>query len=129
MARPASAIGAMETRMRRTFIIALVGIAGLWSGISEAATNRLTWTDNSANETTFHVERKAVACGAAGTFAEIATVAANVVTYDDTTAVEGTPYCYRVRASNSAGFSAYSNEAGRTPPVTLPAAPSGLTVQ
>ena len=104
-------------------------LAGLWCGISEAATNRLTWTDNSANETTFHVERKAVACGAAGTFAEIATVAANVTAYDDTTVAEGGSYCYRVAASNSAGKSPFSNEAGRTVPFTVPAAPSGLVIQ
>ena len=103
-------------------------LAGLWCGISEAATNRLTWVDNSANETAFHVERKAAACGAAGTFAEIALLSANAVTYDDLTAVEGVSYCYRVAASNTAGKSAYSNEAGRTVPFTIPAAPSGLGV-
>ena len=114
----------------RTTIAVLAIIAGLLGPeAAEAATNRLTWTDNSANETTFHVERKAVACGAAGTFAEIATVGANVVLFDDTTAVEGQAYCYRVAASNSAGKSAFSNEAGRTTPVSIPAAPSGLTVQ
>ena len=112
----------------KAFMAALVMIGGLWSGGADAATNRLTWTDNSTNETTFHVERKAVACGAAGTYVEVATVGANVITVDDVTAVEGTAYCYRVRASNSAGFSAYSNEAGRTVPFTIPAAPSGLGV-
>ena len=115
-------------RRRIAILAVLVGLAG-WAGSAAAATNRLSWTDNATNETTVHVERKAVACGAAGTFAEIATVAANVTAYDDTTAVEGVSYCYRVAASNAAGKSAFSNEAGRTVPFTVPAAPSGLTVQ
>jgi hypothetical protein len=100
------------------------------AGVADAATNQLDWTDNSTNEAAFHVERAAAACGGAGVFAEIATVGQNVTTYLDPTVAEETPYCYRVRARNAAGFSGYTNEAGRTPPgETPPSAPSGLTVR
>lgn len=86
----------------------------------------LTWMDNSTNEALFHVERRGEACGTGTSlFAEIATVGANVITYTDVGAGDGITKCYRVRASNSAGFSAYSNEAM----LTLPAAPTGLVVQ
>jgi len=81
-----------------------------------AASNVLTWTDNSTNEANFHIERKAEACAGIGTFVEIATVGFNVVTFTDAVVTEGVTYCYRVAASNPAGKSAYSNTASRTVP-------------
>ncbi|HJR07503.1 MAG TPA: Ig-like domain-containing protein [Pyrinomonadaceae bacterium] len=68
----------------------------------------LRWSDQSANEQLFHVERSTSPVGG---FAEIATVAANVTTYADSTVERKTTYYYRVRASNGGGFSAYSNTA------------------
>ena len=94
-----------------------------------AATNTLTWTDNSTNEATFHIERKAEACTGTAAFVEIATTGFNIVTFTDAAVTEGLTYCYRVAASNATGKSAYSNTAGRTVPFSVPAAPSGLTVQ
>ena len=88
---------------------------------------RLTWTDNSDNETGFEIER---APGGTTNFTRITTVAQNVKTYDDSGLSVSTSYSYRVRAVNSAGSSAYSNTATGTPqapPVTPPAAPSNLT--
>jgi hypothetical protein len=95
-----------------------------------AATGRLTWGDNSFNETGFEIERKSELCaGTTGTWALIGTTAANVTTYDDTTVVENSPYCFRLRAYNSAGKSSYSPTVGGTPPFSIPAAPGqpGLT--
>ena len=60
-----------------------------------AASNILTWTDNSANELNFNVERKAEACTGTAAFAPLATVGANVTTYTDSAVVEGQTYCYR----------------------------------
>lgn len=91
-----------------------------------AASNILTWTDNSGNEANFHIERKAEACAGAAPFVEIATTGANIATFTDATVSEGITYCYRVAASNPAGKSAFSNTASRTVPFTVPAAPSGL---
>src|SRR5204863_4036667 len=86
---------------------------------------KLTWTDNSTNETGFKVERSTDGT----TYAQVATVGANVTSYSDTGLAAGTKYSYRVRATNAAGDSAYSNVTNATTAVaqTLPAAPSGLT--
>ena len=70
----------------------------------------LRWTDNSAVESAFRIERKS----GSGAFAEIATVGANVTSAID--APVNDTYTYRVRASNAAGFSGYTNEST----ITLP---------
>jgi fibronectin type 3 domain-containing protein len=67
---------------------------------------RLTWTDNSANNTGFRVQRSV---GTNGTFVALAQVGANVTTYTDRTVAAGGVYRYRVRAYNAAGPSAWSN--------------------
>jgi uncharacterized protein len=68
----------------------------------------LNWTDNSANELAFHVERKTNESN----FEEIAEVGANITVYVDEDILFDTLYLYRVRARNANGFSAYSNETG-----------------
>jgi hypothetical protein len=96
---------------------------------ASAASLILTWTDNSNNEQGFIVERKAEACtGTLVAFVQLATVGTNVSTFTDSQVTEGTTYCYRVAANNTAGKSAYSNAAGAAVPFTVPAAPSGLGV-
>jgi hypothetical protein len=72
----------------------------------------LAWTDNANNETGFKIEQK---IGAAGAYAEIATVGANVTSYANTDLTTGVTYSYRVRAFNTGGNSAYSDEASATP--------------
>lgn len=84
----------------------------------------LAWTDNATNETGFKIERKT---GANGTYSQIATTGVNIAAYSDTGLVSGTAYLYRVRATNAAGDSAYSNEASVTTPVPPPATPTALT--
>lgn len=72
-----------------------------------AGTNRVTWTDNSADETSFVVERAPDSAGSPGAWTELsAAVAASP--YDDSTATPGTAYWYRVKARNASGDSAYS---------------------
>jgi len=83
----------------------------------------LAWTDNSANEIGFKIERKTPG----GTYAEIVTIGANVTVFIDSTLSANTEYYYRVRAYNASGFSGYTNEGSAT---TLPnplAAPSNPT--
>ena len=75
----------------------------------------LTWTDNSANETAFHIER-ATAGGAFGPISA-SPVGVNVTTVTDTVAAN-TSYKYRVRAENAGAFSGYSNELPVTTPPT-----------
>ena len=100
------------------------------SGLTATATSssqvNLLWVDNSTNESGFKIERKT---GASGTYAQIATAAAGVTSYSDTGLTANTSYYYRVRSSNTAGDSAYSNEANVTTPSagTVPAAPATLS--
>ena len=79
----------------------------------------LKWTDNSLIETGFKIERKT---GLTGAYAQIATVGANVTSYNNTGLAASTVYYYRVRAYNTSGNSAYSNEVMATTltPVATP---------
>jgi hypothetical protein len=80
----------------------------------------LNWTDNSATEDGFRIERCRsvvnVACVDAG-FAQIAQTGPNTTTYSDTGLSAATAYSYRVRAFNGAGNSAYSNTATAVTPL------------
>ena len=71
----------------------------------------LTWTDHATNEDGFKIERKV-----GGIFNQIAVVGANVSAYADTGLSSNTAYIYRVRASNVAGHSVYSNEVSVSTP-------------
>ncbi|HXG22698.1 MAG TPA: Ig-like domain-containing protein, partial [Methylomirabilota bacterium] len=113
-------------------IFVLLIISSGWSYPVAAAQLTLRWLDASNNEDGFKVERKA---GTTGTYAQIAVTGANVTSYLDATLTGGATYCYRVRAYNSAGNSAYSNEACGTAPtdtqppvVSLTAPANGATV-
>jgi fibronectin type 3 domain-containing protein len=67
----------------------------------------LAWIDNSTNEDGFKIER----CQGNGctSFVQTAQVGASVTTYSNTGLASLTTYVYRVRAFNSLGNSAYSN--------------------
>lgn len=94
------------------------------SAVAASATRvNLSWTDNSANESGFVIQRSV----SAGPFADLATVNANVVTYADLSVVASTSYQYRVYAYNGGGNSANSNTASVTTPAPAPpTAPSNL---
>jgi phosphodiesterase/alkaline phosphatase D-like protein len=72
----------------------------------------LAWTDNANNEAGFKIERR---IGPRGSFVQLATVGANVTTYSDPGLTGGKEYFYRVRATNGAGDSGYSNTASAIP--------------
>lgn len=72
----------------------------------------LSWTDNSANETGFRVERSPDG----STWAEIGPAAADATSYSDTGLTPGTTYYYRVRAYNASGNSAYAGPVSATTP-------------
>jgi hypothetical protein len=67
----------------------------------------LTWTDSSATETGFKIERSRVTNT---NYTQIATVGANTTSFTDTGLSAGTKYWYRVRAYNTYTTSGYSNE-------------------
>jgi hypothetical protein len=79
-----------------------------WGNETIAGELQVTWADISNNEDGFKIERKT---GITGTYTQIAIVGANVISYTDSGLVDGATYCYRLLAFNSAGSSAYSNEA------------------
>lgn len=68
---------------------------------------QLNWNDNSNNETGFKIERK----GLTGAYQEIATAGAGATSFVAGGLDPATAYTFRVRATNAAGNSAYSNEA------------------
>ncbi len=86
----------------------------------------LLWTDNANNESNYRVERSLDGFN----WTEIATLPAGTVSFSSTGLSASTTYSYRVRASNSAGYSGYSNTASATTPaapaLTPPAAPANL---
>lgn len=95
------------------------------TSLISTTTINLSWADNSSNETSFKVER-----GTDGiNFTQIGSTTANVTAYSNSGLAPGI-YYYRVRASNTAGNSGYSNVASATIaslPPTIPADPSALS--
>ncbi len=85
---------------------------------------QLAWKDNSSDETGFTIERST---GGNSSFTVIATAGANVTSFTNSGLAQSTSYTYRVKATNAAGASAYSNQASATTPASAPpAAPSNL---
>lgn len=88
---------------------------------STASTVNLSWSDNASNETGYLVER-----GTDGiNFTQIGSTTANKTTYADVGRTAGL-YYYRVRATNTAGNSNYTNVASVT--VSVPTSPTNLSV-
>ncbi|RAR72504.1 fibrobacter succinogenes major paralogous domain-containing protein [Flavobacterium aciduliphilum] len=76
---------------------------------------KLSWTDNSTNETGFKIERKT----GAGNYTVIATVNADIISYSDLGLTPNTTYTYRVYSYNTTGNSpTYSNEVTLTTTLT-----------
>ncbi len=98
----------------------------LTAKLAPNVTVKLEWTDNSTNETGFVLHRRVQG----GTYGgDLITLPAGTTTYTDQLNTNygmfGTVY-YQIRAINSAGDSAYSNEAGV--PMLQPKGPTGLSV-
>ena len=102
-----------------------VAASGLTAVAASATRINLTWTDNSADEQGFRVERAPDVAGAPGTYTQITSVGVNVQTYGNTGLVTGTSYWYRVRAYNAVGTSAYT-DAIRATTLAPPPVPTGL---
>lgn len=67
----------------------------------------LSWTDNSNNESEFDIETETVG----GSWTQVATVSQNVTSTTVNGFAPGSTHLFRVRAANSAGYSAYTNVA------------------
>jgi hypothetical protein len=85
-------------------ILALSLLLGLTTW-SQAASLRITWEDTSTNEEGFKIERVV-----AGLVEATMTVGPNTSSYTDYGLTNGSVYCYRVMAFNSAGASPSSNQ-------------------
>jgi len=105
-------------------LLLAVAIMGLPAS-AQAAQLALAWVDNAVDEDGFLVERRAAG---SGEFAQIGAVGPNVVSFLDSGLVAGTQYCYRVRAVNLVGASAYTNEVCGTAVGGQPTPSSPLSV-
>jgi len=120
-----SAASALRLIAHHTTFVAIwtIGIV-LAASVADAAQLTLTWADQSNGAAAFRIERKV---GTTGTYSEIAQQQAGHFSYVDTTVAAGTRYCYRVRAFDAGGTSAYSNEAcgSVAAPLTISVTESG----
>lgn len=98
----------------------------LTAKLAANVTVKLTWKDNSTNETGFVIQRRVLG---ASYSADLITLPAGTTTYTDQLnnnyGMFGTVY-YQIRAINSMGNSAYSNEAAVD--IAQPQPPTGLSV-
>jgi chitodextrinase len=76
-------------------------------GISKSAI-KLSWTDNSSDETGFEIYR---ATAQGGPYTLIHTTAANVETFTNSGLAQNAPFIYRIRAIKASGASVYTNDA------------------
>jgi len=104
---------------------------GAPTSLGASATNQprkvvLTWTDNCIDEGAFEIQRSKTNNTS---FQTLTQVAPNIVTYTDQENLDAaTTYYYRVRATNTGGNTAFSNEVNiTTAPASPPISPSGLT--
>ncbi len=88
-----------------------------------AGSVRLSWSDNSNNENNFVVERcdearltTQTTASCTGSWKVLGIVAANMTSYVDRTVLPNHTYIYRVKATNRAGSSGYTNEMSTTTP-------------
>jgi subtilisin family serine protease/regulation of enolase protein 1 (concanavalin A-like superfamily) len=88
---------------------------------SSSSSILLLWTDNSATETGFEIQRSTDNVN----FASIGSVGANITTYSATALAGSTTYFFRVRAVQDSVTSTYSNTASATTPAAPTPPPSG----
>ncbi|GLU51483.1 fibronectin type III domain-containing protein [Dyadobacter frigoris] len=106
-----------------TFDVPPIAPSSLTATMISSSQIDLGWKDNSANETTFEIERSTDGT----TFDKAGEVGPNITAYQSTGLLPATRYWYRVRAKNSVNPSAYSDVANATTRDVLPNAPEALS--
>ena len=96
---------------------------GLTAAVVDQQAVDLAWSDNSAAETGYEIER---AAAQSGPYNLIASLAANTANYRQGGLTTGATYWYRVRPNNDGGYGDYSDVSSATPRFTAPKAPSSL---
>ena len=94
------------------------------SATSSAQLN-LTWNDRSSVEDGYKIER---ATGVCSGFSQIGTTGANIEAYGDSGLLNGTTYCYRVRAYDGSTNSSYSSSVSGTTSMPAPTNLSGAAI-
>jgi hypothetical protein len=91
---------------------------GLTATVVNGSQVHLTWTDQSANEAGFRIERRQLP---GGDYSDIGGVGPNANSFLDNSAQSaGVLYSYRVQAFDAAGGGSYSAEAFASPPAAPP---------
>lgn len=101
----------MPFRTRRAFVAPFVlglVLAAAAPRAAQAAQLALAWTDNASDELGYLVERRSAS---SPDLTQVASLPAGAVAYLDGNLPAGQTFCYRVRAFNVVGMSAYTNEA------------------
>jgi hypothetical protein len=78
---------------------------------------RVSWIDNSSNEEGFQIQRST---SSSSGFSQVGMTSAGATSLDDGGLAAATTYFYRVRATNAAGNSGWSNVASATTQATTP---------
>ncbi|GEM_PF-4880451 len=96
--------------------------SNLQAAAASSSQINLTWNNNSNNATQFRIERRI----GSGAYVFLVNKAAGSTSHSDPGLSSNTTYTYRVRAENSFGNSAFSNEASATTREGLPDTPTNL---
>lgn len=76
-------------------------------GVLSKTKVKITWTDNSTNETGFNIQRKVTG---SNTFVNVASLSTNSTNFTDTGLNSALTYVYKVSAANSAGINSASED-------------------
>ena len=102
----------------------LAAPASLSATTASTSQINLAWTNNSATDAGFNIDRSTDGV----TFAQIATVSGSTTAFSNTGLIDGTTYYYEVQAFNTAaGDSSFSNVASATTTLATPTSLSATT--